>query len=88
MPLVKMWKQGQLTIPSAFRKELGLEGEEKILSLVKVGFSLLLTPKRLQGDALAGKMAQSLKKKKLSLDDVLDDLREERRRYNKEVHGL
>lgn len=87
MPMVKMWKQGQLTIPSSFRKELGLE-EESILSLVKVGSSLLLTSKRLQGDVLAGKMEAHLKKKKLSLDDVLEDLKVERRRYNKDVHGL
>ena len=87
MPMVKMWKQGQLTIPSSFRKELGLE-EESILSLVKVGSSLLLTSKRLQGDVIAGKMEARLKKKKLSLDDVLEDLKVERRRYNKDVHGL
>ena len=71
----------------SFRKELGLE-EESILSLVKVGSSLLLTSKRLQGDVLAGKMEARLKKKKLSLDDVLEDLKVERRRYNKDVHGL
>ncbi len=87
MPLVKIWKQGQLTIPMAFRKEMGLE-EEAVFSMVKVGDSLVLTPKRLLGDALAGKMEAALKKSKISLEDILDDLKEERRRYNKDGHGL
>ncbi len=87
MPFVKMWKQGQLTIPSTFRKELGIE-EEEVLSLTKVGPSLLLTPKRLLGDPLAAKMEAALKKDKLSLEDILGDLEDERRRYNREVHDL
>ena len=86
MALVKMWKQGQLTIPVGLRQELGLE-EPQVFQLMKVGGSLLLTPKRLEGDVLAAKAEKSLKKRKLSLEDVLEDLNEERGRYHREVYG-
>ncbi|GEM_PF-4131893 len=87
MSLVKMLKQGQLKVPASFRKELKLE-EETVLTLVKVGSSMLLTPKRLQGDALAVKVGSKLSKNKFSLEDVLENLQKERRRYNKKIHGF
>ena len=86
MTYAKVWKQGQLTIPASLRKELGLD-EAQIVSLVKVGNSILLTPKRLEGDSLATKAEMILKKKKISLGDVLKDLEDERRRYHQEHYG-
>ena len=86
MTLARMWKHGQLTIPKGIRKEMELEDLE-VLTVVKAGKSILLTPKRLEGDILAAKAEASLRKRKLSLDDVLKDLASERRTYNKEKYG-
>lgn len=54
MPTVKVWGRGQLTIPASIRKELHLE-EDVSLTVVKVGEVLLLTPRKLIGDAIAKK---------------------------------
>ena len=86
MAVVKVWGRGQLTIPAALRKELRL-GEETTLSVVKAGEALVLTPKKLIGDAVAKKAAREMKKAGLTLDDLLHDLEKQRRRYNRERYG-
>ncbi|MBI3608170.1 MAG: AbrB/MazE/SpoVT family DNA-binding domain-containing protein [Nitrospirae bacterium] len=86
MAVVKVWGRGQLTIPASLRKELRLD-EETTLSVVKAGEALVLTPKKLIGDAVAKKAARELKKTGLTLDDLLRDLEKQRRRYNRERYG-
>ena len=86
MAVVKVWGRGQLTIPAALRKELRLD-EETTLSVVKAGEALVLTPKKLIGDAVAKKAAREMKKAGLTLDDLLRDLEKQRRRYNRERDG-
>ena len=86
MPSVKVWGRGQLTIPASIRKELKL-GEETIMSIVKVGDVLLLTPRKLIGDAVAKKAARGMKKAGLRLEDLLADLDRQRERYHRERYG-
>jgi bifunctional DNA-binding transcriptional regulator/antitoxin component of YhaV-PrlF toxin-antitoxin module len=83
---VKLWGRGQLTIPKEVRQALKLDQEDH-LSVFVVGRCLVLTPKRLLGPALAKEVARSMKAKGLTLEDVLRDLKEERRRYNQERDG-
>ncbi len=83
---VKLWGRGQLTIPKEFRQALRLD-EENQLSAFVVGRCLVLTPKRLLGPSLAKAVGRSMKEQGLSLDDLLRDLKAERRRYNRERHG-
>ncbi|WP_447600466.1 AbrB/MazE/SpoVT family DNA-binding domain-containing protein [Nitrospira sp. Nam80] len=86
MPTVKVWGRGQLTIPASIRKELNLE-EDASLTVVKVGDVLLLTPRKLIGDAIAKKAARAMKQAGLKLDDLLADLKKQRERYNRERNG-
>lgn len=86
MSLVKMRERGQLTIPYEYRKELGLE-EKGMINLVKVGDVLVLTRKQLIGDAVSKKIENTMKKKGLSLESLLSNLKEQRKRYNKETYG-
>lgn len=86
MPIVKVWGRGQLTIPAALRKELHLD-EETTLNVVRVGEALILTPKKLMGDAVAKKAEKEMKKAGLSLEDLLKDLEKQRDRYNRERYG-
>jgi AbrB family looped-hinge helix DNA binding protein len=86
MPIVKLRERGQLTIPAELRNELGLV-ENDALNMVKVGDALVLTQKRLVGDILSQKMSNTMKKKGLSLDDLLKDLGSQRKRYTKEMYG-
>jgi len=86
MPIVKIRDRGQLTIPADLRNDLGLE-ENDALNMIKVGDALILTQKRLAGDALSQKMKKVMNKKGLTLDDLLKDLKRQRKRYTEESHG-
>lgn len=83
---VKLWGRGQLTIPKDVRHALHLEDAAQLTVFV-VGRCLIMTPKRLLRASLARDAEQSLKAQGLSLNDVLEYLKEERSRYNRETYG-
>lgn len=74
MPTVRIRERGQVTIPSSYRKDLGLE-ENDSLNLVKIDEMLILTPRRPFGDATARKVEAAMKRKGVTLDDLLTNLR-------------
>lgn len=84
---IKVWRRGQLTIPKELRQALHLEGDSQLSAFV-VGSCLVLTPKRLLRRPLAREIERSMKAQGLTLDDLLNDLKKQRRRYNREVYGL
>lgn len=86
MPVVKMRERGQLTIPYEYRKELGL-GKEDMLNVLKIGDVLILVPRQLAGDVVSGKIEAAMKKKGLTLDNLLKNLREQRKRYSRETYA-
>ncbi|MDP2156647.1 MAG: AbrB/MazE/SpoVT family DNA-binding domain-containing protein [Nitrospirota bacterium] len=86
MSLVKIRERGQVTIPSEYRKGLGLE-EKDVVNIVKVGETLILTRKHLAGDLLSRRIEANMNKKDLTLHDLLDNLKEQRKKYNKEACG-
>ena len=86
MPVVKLRERGQLTIPYEYRKELGL-GKEDVLNVLKIGDVLVLVPRQLAGDIISRKIESAMKKKGLTLDNLLKNLREQRKRYAKETYA-
>lgn len=86
MPVVKLRERGQLTIPYEYRKELGL-GKEDILNILKIGDVLILVPRQLAGDVISRKIESEMKKKGRTLDNLLKNLREQRKRYSKETYA-
>jgi len=86
MPVVKLRERGQLTIPYEYRKELGL-GKEDVLNVLKIGDVLILVPRHLAGDVISRKIEREMKKKGLTLDNLLKNLREQRKRYSKERYA-
>jgi len=86
MPTVKVRGRGQLTIPASLRKDLNLD-DDATLTVVKVGDVLLLTPRKLIGDAVAKKVSRAMKQTGLKLDDLLADLNTQREGYNRERYG-
>ncbi|OGW68909.1 MAG: hypothetical protein A3A88_01560 [Nitrospirae bacterium RIFCSPLOWO2_01_FULL_62_17] len=86
MPTVKVRGRGQLTIPASLRKDLNLD-DDAALTIVKVGDVLLLTPRKLIGDAVAKKAARAMKQAGVKLDDLLADLGKQRERYTRERYG-
>ena len=83
---VKLWGRGQLTIPKGIRRALRLD-ESTVLNVFVVGRSLILTPKRLLGPSLAKEFQRDMKARGITLEDVLKDLREGRRRYIREHYA-
>lgn len=86
MATVRLRGRGQVTIPATIRKELNLD-DEAMLTIVKVGDVVVLTPRQLIGDAIAKKAARAMKKAGLRLEDLLADLDRQRDRYNRERYG-
>jgi len=86
MSVVKLRERGQLTIPYKYRKELGL-GKEDVLNVLKIGDVLILVPRQLAGDIISRKIESAMKKKGLTLDNLLKNLREQRKRYSKETYA-
>ena len=83
---VKLWGSGQLTIPKDMREALRL-GKETKLNVFAVGRCLVMTAKPLMRRALAKKVEKEMREKKMTLNDLLADLKNERRQYVKESYG-
>ena len=84
---IKLWGRGQLTIPKELRRALKLEDENQ-MSVFLVGRCLVLTPKRLSRASLSREVERSMKKEGITLQDLLKNLKEQRRQYNKENYAL
>lgn len=87
MALTHVWSKGQVTIPIEFRKRLQLE-DNTPLSIVMLGEALVMVPFKTEGTRLAKKFEKEMKKRNLSFDDLLSDLKEIRKKTNKEKYGL
>jgi bifunctional DNA-binding transcriptional regulator/antitoxin component of YhaV-PrlF toxin-antitoxin module len=83
--LVRIRSRGQLTIPQDLREALDL-GEDTGLNVFRVGKVLLMTPKRLQGAQLAAEVNREMKREGLTLDNLLGDLKGQRKRYHAETY--
>ncbi len=82
--LAKVRIRGQVTIPRDIREEMNLN-EEATVNIFRVGKALLMTPKQLQRSSLAKRVEREMKRQGLSLDDLLADLRAQRKRYLEEA---
>lgn len=78
--------RGQLTIPKKIREASHLE-EGQVVSIIPVGDSLIITPKRLELDEARREIKKILKASKLSPEDLLAGLKEEREELYKERYG-
>lgn len=78
--------RGQLTIPKKIREASHLE-EGEIVSIIPVGDSIIVTPKRLELDEARRQLKKILKGSGLSLDELLKGLEEEREAVYREKYG-
>lgn len=77
---VKIWGSGQLTIPKDIRDNLDLN-EDSQVNIFVIGKSVIMTPKKLLRASLSKKIEKSMKKENISLNDLLSDLKIERKNY-------
>lgn len=78
--------RGQLTIPKKIREASHLE-EGEVVSIIPVGDSIIVTPKRLELDEARRQFKKILKVSGLSVDDLLKGLGEERETLYREKYG-
>lgn len=78
--------RGQLTIPKKIREMSNLD-EGSVVSIVPVGDSLIITPKRLELDEARRQLKKLVKASGLTLDELVEGLREEREHLFAETYG-
>lgn len=78
--LIQIGKRGALTLPKRLRDKYGIRPGDA-LTLLDLGGTFALIPKVSMVDRLADRIAQGLKEKDVTLEEMLEDLRRERERY-------
>jgi AbrB family looped-hinge helix DNA binding protein len=78
--------RGQLTIPKKIRVMSHLE-EGRIVLIIPVGDSVIITPKRLDLDDARREIKKIMKAAGLSSEELLAGLKEEREKLYQETYG-
>lgn len=78
--------RGQLTIPKKIRERGALE-EGQVVSLIPLGDSVLITPKRLPLDEARREIKKLLKAAGVSAEELLAGIQEEREDLFEETYG-
>ena len=78
--------RGQLTIPKKIRETSHIE-EGNVVSILPVGDSLIITPKRLELDEARRQLKKLLKASSLTIEELIEGLKEERSGLFKETYG-
>jgi bifunctional DNA-binding transcriptional regulator/antitoxin component of YhaV-PrlF toxin-antitoxin module len=84
MTTVQMRGKGSITFPAKLRSKYKLQ-EGEVFTIIDLGSgSFLLKPKVLDVDVLSRRIAKRLKEDKVSVDELLKALDEERKTYYQE----
>jgi AbrB family looped-hinge helix DNA binding protein len=78
--------RGQLTIPKKVR-EAGNLTEGEVISIIPVGDTLIITPKKLELEEARREIRKILKSCGIPLDTLLEGLKEERESLYEETYG-
>lgn len=84
--LAEIKSRGQLTIPKKIREASHLE-EGQVVSVIPVGDSLIITPKRLELDEARRQIRKIIKASGLTEKELLTALEEEREALYMETYG-
>ena len=78
--------RGQLTIPKKIREMSHIE-EGNVVSILPIGDSLIITPKRLELDEARRQLRKLVKASGLTIEELIEGLKEERTELFKETYG-
>ena len=78
--------RGQLTIPKQVRNAGSLD-EGQVVSIIPVGDSIIITPKRLVLDDARREIKKILQASGHSLEEILEDLKAEREILYRDTYG-
>jgi len=83
---VQLAQRGVLTLPKVLREAYGLRPGDA-LTLLDIGGVFVLSPRRSEVDALAGRLTEALLESGETLESMLSVLREERERYTRKPNA-
>ncbi len=78
--------RGQLTIPKKIREMSHFE-EGNVVSILPIGDSLIITPKRLELDEARRQLKKLVKASGFTLEELIEGLKEERAELFKETYA-
>jgi len=78
--------RGQLTIPKKIREISHIE-EGTVVSILPIGDSLIITPKRLELDEARRQLRKLVKASGLTVEELVAALKEERTALFQEIYG-
>ncbi len=84
--MAEIKSRGQLTIPKKIRVMSRLE-EGQIVTIIPVGDSVIITPKRLQLEDARREIKRIMQEAGISPEDLLAGLQEEREEVYQETYG-
>jgi len=84
--IAEIKSRGQLTIPKKIRESSHLE-EGQVVSIIPVGDSVIITPKRLELDEARRQLRKIMKASGLTEKELLKGLEEGRELLYKETYG-
>ncbi len=79
-------ERGQLTIPKVVREKGALYDGEAV-TIIPVGDSILVTPKRLGLDEARREIRRIMKASGVTMEELIEGLEEERKRLYQETYG-
>ncbi|MBK9207996.1 MAG: hypothetical protein IPL71_06725 [Anaerolineales bacterium] len=87
MTTVQMRGKGSITFPAKLRNKYKLQEGEVFTVIDLGGGSFLLKPKVLEVDTLSRRIAKNLKDENVDMDDLLETIREERKKIFQEKYS-
>jgi AbrB family looped-hinge helix DNA binding protein len=84
--IAEIKSRGQLTIPKKIRESSHLE-EGQVVSIIPIGDSVIITPKRFELDEARRQIRRIMKASGLSEKELLKGLKEERESLYRETYG-
>jgi bifunctional DNA-binding transcriptional regulator/antitoxin component of YhaV-PrlF toxin-antitoxin module len=84
--IIRVGNQGTITLPAILREKYGIKNGD-IFRLVDLGGLFVLTPMGPMVPELAREIEQVRLEAGLSIEELLNGLREQRQRYNQEKYG-
>ncbi|HLC29737.1 MAG TPA: AbrB/MazE/SpoVT family DNA-binding domain-containing protein [Dehalococcoidia bacterium] len=85
--LVRIQEKGQVTLPSELRKKLGLKKGD-LVAVVETDNGVLITPQEVLATKALDAIGEALRKKGLSLEELIGSGREERAQLIQEKYGI
>jgi len=84
--IAEIKSRGQLTIPKKIREISNLE-EGQAVTILPIGDSVLITPKKLELDEARRQLKKILRDSGCSLEEILAGIKGERKSLYKEIYG-